>query len=49
MIVPQNRLLLWFAVIVLPFALLMAVEPAAGVVSLALIGALVMEIGRAHV
>ena len=40
MIVPQNRLLLWFAVIVLPFALLMAVEPAAGVVSLALIGAL---------
>ena len=42
MIVPQNRLLLWFAVIVLPFALLMAVEPAAGVVSLALIGALAM-------
>ena len=44
MIVPQNRLLLWFAVIVLPFALLIAVEPAAGVVSLALIGAFVIAV-----
>ena len=40
MIVPQNRLLFWFAAIVLPFALAMAVEPAAAVVSLACVGAL---------
>ena len=31
MIVPRNRLLFWFAIVVLPFALLGAVEPAAGV------------------
>jgi uncharacterized protein (DUF58 family) len=41
MIVPRNRLLLWFAVIVLPFALLGAVEPGAAVVSFMLIGAFV--------
>ena len=40
MIVPQNRLLLWFAVIVLPFAVLGAVEPAATVVALAFIAGL---------
>lgn len=41
MIIPRNRLLLWFAVVVLPFALLGAVEPAAGVISLVAIGGLV--------
>jgi len=41
MIVPRNRLLLWFAFVVLPFALLGAVEPAAGVISLMAIGGLV--------
>jgi uncharacterized protein (DUF58 family) len=41
MIIPRNRLLLWFAVVVLPFALLGAVEPAAEVVSLVAIGGLV--------
>lgn len=42
MIVPQNRLLFWFALVVLPFALLAAIEPAALVFSLACIGGLVM-------
>src|SRR5882762_2155541 len=42
MIVPQNRLLLWFALVVLPFALLGAVEPAALLLSLVCIGALVI-------
>lgn len=42
MIVPRNRLLLWFAVVVLPFALLAAVEPGAAVISFALIGAFVV-------
>ncbi len=41
MIVPRNRLLLWFAVVVLPFALLGAVEPTAGAISLVAIGGLV--------
>jgi uncharacterized protein (DUF58 family) len=41
MLVPRNRLLLWFAVVVLPFALLGAVEPAAGAVSLVAIGGLI--------
>ena len=41
MIVPRNRLLWWFAVVVLPFALLAAVEPGAAGVSLAFIGALI--------
>lgn len=41
MIVPQNRLLSWFALIVLPFALLAAIEPAALALSLACIGGLV--------
>jgi len=40
MIVPRNRLLLWVAVVVLPFSLLGAVEPAAAAVSLAAIGGL---------
>jgi len=39
MIVPRNRLLIWTALIVLPFALLAALEPAARVVSGALVGA----------
>ena len=38
MIVPHNRLLLWFALVVLPFALLGAIEPAAMLVSLVCIG-----------
>jgi uncharacterized protein (DUF58 family) len=42
MIVPRNRLLFWFAAIVLPFALLGAVEPAAMAISFALIGGLVV-------
>jgi uncharacterized protein (DUF58 family) len=42
MIVPSSRLLLWSALVVLPFALLGAVEPAALIVSLACIGALVI-------
>lgn len=41
MIVPQNRLLFWFAVIALPFVLIAAVEPAAAVVSVVFIGAFV--------
>jgi uncharacterized protein (DUF58 family) len=40
MIVPRTRLLLWVAVVVLPFALLGAVEPAAGAVSLVAMGGL---------
>jgi uncharacterized protein (DUF58 family) len=42
MIVPQNRLLFWFSAVALPFALLVAVEPAAAVVSFASIGAFVL-------
>jgi uncharacterized protein (DUF58 family) len=42
MIVPRDRLLLWFAVIVLPFALLAAVEPGAVVISFTLIVAFVI-------
>lgn len=42
MIVPENRLLLWFALVVLPFALLGAIEPAATVVSLAFIGGFIL-------
>ncbi len=42
MIVPRNRLLVWTAVIVLPFALLAAVEPAAMGVSVALVVAFVV-------
>ncbi|MEY4388123.1 MAG: hypothetical protein RLY20_3406 [Verrucomicrobiota bacterium] len=38
MIVPRNRLLLWTALIVLPFALLAAIEPATTVVVAALVG-----------
>src|SRR5262249_4019736 len=38
MIVPRNRLLFWVAVVVLPFALLAAVEPAAAVVAFVFIG-----------
>jgi uncharacterized protein (DUF58 family) len=39
MIVPQNRLLLWFALLVVPFMLLGAIEPAAVMVSAGCIGA----------
>ena len=42
MIVPQNRLLFWFALVVLPFALLAAIEPAALGLSLGCIGGLVL-------
>lgn len=38
MIVPRNRLLQWFAIVVLPFALLAAVEPGAAVLAFGLIG-----------
>ncbi|HWH68018.1 MAG TPA: DUF58 domain-containing protein, partial [Candidatus Sulfotelmatobacter sp.] len=41
MLVPRSRLLVWVAVIVLPFALLAAIEPATTVLSLLIIGALV--------
>ena len=48
MIVPQNRLLLWFALVVVPFALLGAIESAALVVSLACIsGFLAVALGDA--
>jgi uncharacterized protein (DUF58 family) len=40
MIVPRNRLLLWVSVIVLPFALLGAVEPGAAALSIIAIGGL---------
>lgn len=40
MIVPRSRLLLWVAVIVLPFSILGALVPAAGSISMALIVAL---------
>jgi uncharacterized protein (DUF58 family) len=42
MIAPRNRLLFWFALIVLPFALLGGVEPAARGISLAAIGGFVV-------
>ena len=42
MIVPQNRLLFWFALVVLPFALLAAIEPAALLLALACIAGLVL-------
>jgi uncharacterized protein (DUF58 family) len=42
MIIPRNRLLFWFAVVVLPFSLLGAVEPAAVGISLAAIGGLLV-------
>ncbi|HWI55670.1 MAG TPA: DUF58 domain-containing protein, partial [Bacillota bacterium] len=41
MLVPRSRLLVWVAVIVLPFALLAAIEPATTALSLLIIGALV--------
>lgn len=40
MLVPRNRLMLWVAVVVLPFSVLGALEPAAVVISLAAIGGL---------
>jgi uncharacterized protein (DUF58 family) len=40
MIVPRSRLLLWTAIVVLPFAFLAAVSPAAAGVSLAFVGLL---------
>src|SRR5262249_40043054 len=42
MIVPTNRLLFWFAVVVLPFALLAAVSPAAFVLCICAIAALII-------
>src|SRR5215510_4349792 len=41
MIVPRSRLILWFALVVLPFTLLAAVEPAAAGWSLAAMAAFV--------
>jgi uncharacterized protein (DUF58 family) len=41
MLVPQNRLLFWFSVIVLPFSFLVAVEPSALVISLIVLAAFV--------
>src|SRR5205809_636815 len=41
MIVPQNRLLFWFGVVAVPFALLAAVKPGAATISVACIFALV--------
>jgi uncharacterized protein (DUF58 family) len=41
MIIPRNRLLLWFAIVVLPFSLLGAVEPGAASISLVAIGGLI--------
>ena len=38
MIVPQNRLLLWFALLAVPFVLLSAIEPAATLLSVGCIG-----------
>lgn len=40
MIVPQNRLLFWFAVVVLPMTLVVAAEPAWALAALAVIGLL---------
>ena len=40
MIVPRSKLLFWFAAIALPFGLLAALAPEAGVVSLAAVGVL---------
>ena len=42
MIVPSSRLLFWVAAVVLPFALLGAVVPAAAMLALACIGALLL-------
>src|SRR2546421_5515212 len=42
MIVPCSRLLLWVSVVVLPFSLLGAVEPSAGVISFGAIGLLAL-------
>jgi uncharacterized protein (DUF58 family) len=44
MIVPSNKLLLWVAVVVLPFALLGAVEPAATALSVAAVGGLFLAV-----
>src|SRR5882757_2455107 len=44
MIVPRSKLLLWVAVIVLPFALLGAVVPGATVISLGIIGVLFVAV-----
>jgi uncharacterized protein (DUF58 family) len=38
MVVPRNRLLFWFGAIVLPFALLAVVEPAAALISTVIVG-----------
>ena len=44
MIVPQNRLLFWVTAVVLPFATLAGVYPAAALISLALIGCLAVAV-----
>src|SRR5688572_17131281 len=45
MIVPQNRLLLWFALLVVPFMLLGAIEPAAVIISASCITAFALMVG----
>ncbi|TAL00373.1 MAG: DUF58 domain-containing protein, partial [Verrucomicrobia bacterium] len=42
MIVPQNKLLFWFAAVVLPFALLAAVEPATMLIGFIFIGGFIV-------
>jgi uncharacterized protein (DUF58 family) len=44
MIVPRNRLLFWFAVIVLPFALLAAVEPAVATLAMLVIAVFLLVV-----
>jgi len=44
MIVPRNRLLLWVTLIVLPFALLAGVEPAAAPVAFGILGAFALAV-----
>ncbi|HEX5220493.1 MAG TPA: DUF58 domain-containing protein [Verrucomicrobiae bacterium] len=44
MIVPQNRLLLWFALLVVPFMLLAAIEPAAVMVSVSCITGFILVV-----
>ena len=45
-LVPRTRLIFWVAAIVLPFALIVAVEPALAVICLLLVGLLVIEAVR---
>ena len=44
MIVPRNRLLVWVALVVLPFALLAGVEPAAALLSFTIMGSFALAV-----